>query len=185
MRGRPGEVRADHGAGRRHPQRSGDAASGREHVLVRARRQRRAAVRKGLGCVRRDGREALGGRGVSATDPGAEVEGCRARPVRRGCPRPPLLPLPPSRPGRHPAHPHPHGLDLGDRVRDLSPRRLAWNRSLGADHGGGSPVRDPPDRARRHPPDRGRHLQLGCRHDLREQPVRAGAGPARRPGQRR
>ncbi len=142
-------------------------------------------VRKGAGRVRRDGRPALGGRGVPAPDPGAEVEGRRARPVRRRCPRPPLLPLPPSRAGRHPAHPHPHGLDLGGRIRDLSPRHLARNGSLGTDHGGGGPVRDAPDRAGRHPADRGRHLQLGRRHDLREQPVRAGPGPARRSGQRR
>ena len=79
----------------------------------------------------------------------------------------------------------PYRVDLGGWIRDLSPRRIAWNGSVGADHGGGSPVRDPPDRTGRHPPDRGRHLQLGCRHDLREQPVRAGPGPARRSGQRR
>ena len=41
--------------------------------------------------------------------------------------------------GRHPAHPHPHGLDLGGRVRDLSPRRLARNGSVGADHGSRAP----------------------------------------------
>ncbi len=184
VRGRPGQVRADHGAGRRDPQRPGHAAAGREHVLVRARRQRRAAVREGAGGARGDGRAALRGRGVPAADPGPEVEGRRAGPVRRRDPRPALLPLPPPRAGRHPADPHPHRLDVGGRIRDLPPRRLARNGPVGPDHGGGRAVRDPADGAGGHPPDRGRHLQLGRRHDVREQPVRAGPRPARRPGHR-
>ena len=64
-----------------------------------------------------------------------------------------------------------------------------WERIMEA----GAAVRDPPDRAGGHPPDRGRHLQLGRRHDLREQPVRAGprtgssiwtATPTSSPGRR-
>ena len=47
--------------------------------------------------------------------------------------------------------------------------------------GGRQAVRRPPDRAVRHPPHRGRHLQLGRRHDLREQRLRDGPRPARRP----
>ena len=43
----------------------------------------------------------------------------------------------------------------------------------------GAGVRHRPHRSERHPPDRGRDLQLGRRHDVREQPDRAGAGPAR------
>ena len=41
-----------------------------------------------------------------------------------------------------------------------------------------------PDRPERHPPDRGRDLQLGRRHDVRQQPVRDGPGPAGRLGHR-
>ena len=38
----------------------------------------------------------------------------------------------------------------------------------------GRAVRHPPDRAGGHPPHRGWHLQLGRRHDLRQQPLRDG-----------
>ena len=185
VRGRPGQVRADHGARRRDPQRPGHAAPRREHVLVRARGQRRAAVRAGPRGARRTGRAALGGRGVPAPDPGPEVEGRRAGPVRRRHPRPRLLPVPPPRPGRHPDHHHAHRLDVGGRLRDLPARRLTRNETCGT--GSWRPAsRTRSGRpARRHPPDRGRHLQLGRRHELREQPLRARPRPARRPGQRR
>ena len=42
----------------------------------------------------------------------------------------------------------------------------------------GKPYKRPTDRAVRHPTHRGRHLQLGRRHDLREQPDRDGVGAA-------
>ena len=42
-------------------------------------------------------------------------------------------------------------------------------RGLRGDHGGGRGVQHQADRPERHPPHRGRHLQLGRRHDLREQ----------------
>ena len=49
-----------------------------------------------------------------------------------------------------------------------------------ARHGGRRAVRRPADRPVRHPADRGRHLQLGRRHDLRAQRVRDGPRAAGR-----
>src|SRR5205085_30992 len=122
--------------------------------------------------------------------PGAEVEGPRPRPVPGRSSRPPLLPLPPSRPGRYPAHPHPDGVDLGGRVRDLPPRRLARHESLGPDHGGGRPLRDPPHRPGGPPPStrpawRRTSATHGCRSST---PSSGRVSPSRRPrasGERR
>ncbi len=69
----------------------------------------------------------------------------------------------------------PHRLDVGGGLRGLPHRHVARERGLRGHHGGRRRVRHQADRAERHPPHRGRHLQLGRRHDLPEQRVRARA----------
>ena len=76
VRGRPGQVRADLRQRRRDRQRPGHDADGREHLLVRARLLRCAAVRaRAAERVPGAGRDDPGGRRGAAAGPGAEVEG--------------------------------------------------------------------------------------------------------------
>ena len=56
------------------------------------------------------------------------------------------------------------------------------HRGLRGGHEGGRGVQRQAHRPERHPSHRGRHLQLGRRHDLREQPDRDGARPPGRLG---
>ena len=112
---------------------------------------------------RRDGRGAHGGRRLAAPDPGAEVQGRRARPLRRRDPRPQVLLVHRDRAVRHPGRRDPHRLDVRGRLRGLPLRLLAGHGALGADHGGRQAVRDEADGAVGHPAGRGRDLQLGRR----------------------
>ena len=59
-------------------------------------------------------------------------------------------------------------------LRDLPRGHVQGHRALGQGDGGRQAVQRAADRPVGHPADRGRHLQLGRRHDLREQPVRDG-----------
>ena len=54
-------------------------------------------------------------------------------------------------------------------LRDGSRGDELWERIMEA----GKPQQHPPDRPLRHPPRRGRHPQLGRRHDAREQRLRS------------
>ena len=79
---------------------------------------------------------------------------------------------------------HADGLDLRGRVRGVPDRHEQGRRGLRGDHGRRRRVRHRPDGPERHQADRGRDLQLGRGHDLREQPDRAGSGPPDRLGPR-
>ena len=74
---------------------------------------------------------------------------------------------------------HPYRLDIRGRLRGLHDRDLERERRLRGAHEGRRGVQHQADRAERHPSDRGRHLQLGRRHDVRQQPDRDGPRPAR------
>ena len=111
----------------------------REHVLVRARGQRRAAVREGLaGCG--DGRAALE---VEAYP--LQIQGPKSKDVVRDLFGDDILDLryyhfrrlelDASRSSS------PDRLDVGGRIRDLPPRRLARNGPVGPDHGSGRRTR--------------------------------------------
>ena len=77
---------------------------------------------------------------------------------------------------------HPYRLDVRGRLRGLHDRDLEGERRLRGAHEGRRGVQHQADRPERHPSHRGRHLQLGRRHDVREQPDRDGPGPPRRLG---
>ena len=87
---------------------------------------------------------------------------------------------------RHPGRHQPDRLDRRGRLRDLPARPVAWRRPVGPRHGGRQAAQDPPDRAVRGAPHRGRHLQLRLGHDDRRHAVpRHGPGAARRGAGRR
>ena len=114
-------------------------------------------------------------------DPGSEVEGPDAR--RSSATRSSTSSTTTSSEfeiAGHPGRRHAHGLDVRGRLRDLPHRHLEGHRALRGGHEGRRAVQREADRPERHPPHRGRDLQLGRRHDLREQPVRDGPRPARR-----
>ena len=62
---------------------------------------------------------------------------------------------------------HAHRVDVRGGLRGLHDGHVAGERGLRGDHGRGRRVRHQADRPERHPSHRGRHLQLGRRHDLR------------------
>ena len=73
---------------------------------------------------------------------------------------------------------HPHRLDVRGGLRDLPRRtRRKGTEVYEAIMKAGDDVQHQAHRPERHPSHRGRHLQLGRRHDLRQQRVRAGARP--------
>ena len=137
------------------------------------------AARPGLG------RPALRARCLPGPDPGAPLQGRGAGALRRRDPVAEVLLVPRAGARWHPGDRDPHRLDRRGRVRGLPARRQPRDRALGADHGGGPAVRHPAHRTGRHPARRGRHPQLGRRHDDREQPIRGGARAALQPGRRR
>ena len=117
---------------RRDRQRPGPDPDGREHVLVRPRVVRRAALRprppERLPGPRRDDPR---GRRRTAPGPGPEVEGPHPRPRRRLDPRPQVLLVAARRDPRHPGRHHPDRLDVRGRLRDLPARQLARAPSCG------------------------------------------------------
>ena len=123
VRRRPGQVRADLRQRRRHHQRPGPHADGREHVLVRARVLGRPAVRaraeERVPGPRRD--DPRGGR-RAAPGPGAEVEGPDGQADRSRDPRPPLLLLDRGEDRRGAGRDHAHRLDLRGRLRGVPHR---------------------------------------------------------------
>ena len=161
-----------------------DDADGREHVLVRARLVRRAALRAGLRNAYAEPRRnaARGGRGADA-DPGPQVEGPDARPVRRRdrstCKyyffmRTELAASRSMVTRTGWTSEVGYELYLLDRTRGQE----LWEAVMEA----GAPYNVRPTGPVRHPPHRRRHLQLGRRHDLREQPARDGPRTAGRLG---
>ena len=188
VRRRPGQVRPDLRQRRRHHQRPGHDADGREHVLVRARVLGRAAVRaraeERLPGPRRD-------------DPARRTSRrCRSRGRSRRTSMAKLV-------GREildlryyfwteskiagaPVVITRTGLDAPrSATRCTSPTRRKGVEVYEAIMEAGAGVRHQSDGPERHPADRGRDLQLGRRHDLREQPDRAGSRPPGRLGPRR
>ncbi len=183
VRGRPGEVRPDLRQRRRDHQRPRADPDGREHVLVRARVLRRAAVRaRAEERLPGPGRDDQGGRRRAAAGAGAEVEGPHGQAARREHPGPQVLLLDARRDRRRAGRRHPHRLDVRGRLRGLHDRDLEGERRLRGAHEGRRGVQHQAHRPERHPPDRGRHLQLGRRHDVREQPDRDGPRPPGRLG---
>ncbi len=166
----PGQVRPDLRLRRRRHQRPGHDPHGREHVLVRAGLLRRAAVRQGPEeRLPEAQRHAARARRGPAAGPGPQVEEPDERPRGQRHSRPEVLLVDEEgdhgRPGRH----HAHRLDERGRLRDLPARPDEGHGDLGSAHGGRQALRRQADRSVGHPPDRGRHPELGRRHDLREQ----------------
>ena len=149
LRRRPGQVRADLRQRRRHHQRPGPHADGREHLLVRARVLGRPAVRaRAEERVPRPRRHDPRGGRRAAPGPGAEVEGPDGQADRSRDPRPPLLLLDRGEDRRRAGRDHPHRLDLRGRLRGVPHRHDEGRRGLRRDHGGGGGVRRSARRAR-------------------------------------
>ena len=164
---------------RRDPERPGDDPDERGPVLVRAGLERRPVLRQGLwptarGSMSRSARRRptrCRSRGPSpatwcATLFGDEILDLKYYFFREA--KVDGIPVIITRTG--------WTSEIGYEVYLLDPSRGTelWERILQ----GRRAVRHPAHRPQRHPPDRGRHLQLGRRHDVREQPVRAGARAA-------
>ena len=187
VRGRTGQVRADHRPGRRHRQRPGAAARRGEHAggspsptATPASTRCGVAVESGLD--------------VTVREPEVypvQVQGPKSKDVmrdavRRRDPRHQVLLVARRRRRRIPVVISRTGWtgEVGYEVylRDPSRGDDLWDR----DHGGGQAARHPPDRPVRGAPDRGRHLQLRLGHHARQQPVRGhGARAAGRAAGRR
>ncbi len=122
-----------------------------------------------------------GGRG-SAAGPGSEVQASDGQAARRGDPGPQVLLLAQRRDRGRTRRGHAHRLDVGGRLRGVHDRHLARGPRSTRRSWSGAGVRHPADGPERHPAGRGCHLQLGRRHDLREQPTRDGTRATRRLG---
>ena len=168
VRRRPGQVRPDHGRGRRHRQRPGPAPRRGEPLVARPRRLATPA------CGRAASRSTPASTSRSAS-PRSTRSRSRARSRRTSCGRCSATPSPTSSTTgrlddgarRHPGRHQPDRLDRRGRLRDLPPRPVARRRAVGPDHGGRPAARHPADRAVRGAPDRGRDLQLRLGHDDR------------------
>ena len=170
--GRPGQVHAGHGPGRRHRERPGAAARRGEPLVDAARRLRRRPLRDGRGCSTRPGRRGPPARRLPGAGPGAEA----AKTVCQSWSATPSttssttgattssiegIPVVISRTG--------WTGEVG--LRGLPARPVARRRPLGRGPRGGRGVQHPADRAVRGAADRGRHLQLRLRHDARRHAV--------------
>ena len=182
VRGRPGEVRACLRHRRRHHQRPRADADGREHVLAGAGVQRRAASTP-RGSARLP---AWTSRSARPTCTRLQVQGPRSKDVMRALFGEEILDL-------KYYYWSPRPTSAASRLSSRAPvgRRRWATRSTSCDGTEGTELWEAIMRAGEpydlrptgpvgHPPHRGRHLQLGRRHDLREQPLRDGARPAGR-----
>ena len=186
MRRRAGQVHDRDRRGRRDRQRPGAAADRRGPLVDGPGRLGRGPV----GARRRD----HSGLDVTVREPEVypiQVQGPKSRDTMRTVFGPQIDDIKyywtlTDRGRRHPGRHQPDRLDRRGGLRDLPARPVARRRPLGPRHGGRQAAQDPPDRAVRGAPHRGRHLQLRLgHHDQRHALPGDGPGAARRgPGRR-